>query len=138
MNVEYLEKVLEPYKMIFPVFVFEEEPILYVMAWKSNLILVDCVEFRHAIKWVCGVTSIRTLLQLIDQKITVHDALKENGKVDFIELKGSKFLSKHLDLDKLDEYNSPDKNALVRFPEEDALDNIKKFYLEHFLGQTIF
>ena len=138
MNEEYFEKAFEPYKMAFPIFTFEDEPILYVVSWKSNLILVDCLDFRQPMKWVSGTTSINTLLSLIDQRISVHDALKENGKVDLIELRGDKFISRYVDLDELDKHNSPDKDALVKFPDEDALDNIKKFYLEHFFGQTIF
>lgn len=136
MNEEYFGIAFEPYKFAFSLFTFEDEPIVYTVSWKSNIILVNCLDFKDPMKWICQQTDIRTLLELIDQRITVYDALK--GNVDLIEKRGDKFISKYVDLKELDKHNAPGKDALLRFPDDGAFENIKKFYLTHFLGQTIF
>lgn len=70
---------------LFSIMDYEGIPVLFVARDDSNcLYLCDCVEFRDFQRWVISKISTNTLELVINQKITIFNALKEDNDLKII------------------------------------------------------
>lgn len=120
------------YYYLFSLLSHDDIPLVFVARDEDNRIyLCDCVEFRTVQRWTIAKTSFATLNKLVNQTITVYDALASNArKVDVAEYDYTSMSFKQrtdCDIDNLPGEYVPDKDAYIRYPEPDAKQKIRAF-----------
>ena len=99
-------------------------PIIFVLTDdEENMFLCNCTETRGLQRRFLSPIPMNTLVKLINGKTTLLGALAEkNGTTEKIEYdyNTKQFDFEPVNIDQLDESILPDKEAIVRFPTEEA------------------
>ena len=103
---------------MFSLLEYEGVPVIFV-CWDDdeNLYLCDCVEFRNYQRWTISKTTAAILSGILNQTLSVYDALSLPGKCRVVELdyESNEYEQRMTLFKDLRQEELPQKGALLRY-----------------------
>ncbi len=127
----FIEYGNEKLYLLFSIIVFEYLPILFVAYdEKDQLYLVFCSESREIMRWVIGKTNIRTIEAVLNQDMTINEALgcEEAGRIMVVKFSKTEGYSiEETSLCEVDPYYLTESGVYAEFIEDDVEENLKQY-----------
>lgn len=110
--------------MSFSLVTFDFIPYLFVAQDETQMYhLCHCSETRDGFRWVVTQTNLKIVSELLKKKISMRDALSRGATEKYIVeyTSTSGFESVQLQFDQIDEFDLPEENLYLEYPDEDAM-----------------
>lgn len=126
----FIECGNEKLYFLFSVIEFDDMPMLFVLENdRRDLYLGLCADSRGFFRWTLAKTTIETIEELIDKKMTINDAIgKDNGNVKLVEFRKDKGFSYELgNVATISPYDLTKPGLFARYIEEDVDEQVEAY-----------